>query len=89
MTQQAHSSEGSRVALRALSCGWVLTLCVGIGLWMGGFGSDMALLSAGSLCMTRSMLNEGPRKTAWRWMAVMLLVMAAWVLLQRLSIFDF
>jgi hypothetical protein len=64
-------------------------LCVGIGLSMGGYGSDMALLSSGSLCITRSMLSDGMRKTAWRWMAVMLLVMAAWALAQRLSIFTF
>jgi hypothetical protein len=87
MAQQAHTTEGSRVALRALSCGWVLMLCVGIGLWLSGLGSDMALLSAGSLSVTRSMLSYGPRKKALRLMAAALLLTAAWVLAHRLSIF--
>ena len=62
-------------------------LCVGIGLWMGGFGSDMALLSAGSLSMTRSMLADGARKTALRLLAAALLLTAGWTLAARLSLF--
>jgi hypothetical protein len=86
MTHHAHTS-GSRVALRTLSCGWVLMLCVGIAMWMGGFGSDMALLSAGSLCVTRAMLSDGTRKKTLRLLAAGLLLTAAWTLAVRLALF--
>jgi hypothetical protein len=86
--EHAHNAEGWRIAsLRALSCGWVLLLCFGIGLWIRGLGADLALLTAGSLCVTLSMVSYGSRKTALRLTAMTLLLSAAWLLAHRLSIF--
>jgi hypothetical protein len=88
MMEHAHNAEGWRIAsLRALSCGWVLLLCFGTGLWIRGLGADLALLTAGSLCVTLSMLSYGSRRTALRLTAMTLLLSAAWLLAHRLSIF--
>jgi hypothetical protein len=75
------------VSLRVLACGWVLGLCVGAAMWLGGSGAGMALLTGGALCLTLSMLSCGARKTLLRGVAAKLVATAVWALSQSIPSF--